>query len=95
MPIFESIPQLGEVYAGLTDDLWHRLKVHNAGGSPHTSKFKPWCLVTYAAFRDEETAVLVEHSRRRDCGRNLAACSSPHLYAHISRLRRTPNFQAA
>jgi len=29
-------------YVGMTEDLKARLAVHNAGGSPHTSKFKPW-----------------------------------------------------
>jgi hypothetical protein len=33
-------------YVGLADDLRSRLAAHNAGGSPHTAKYKPWRLVT-------------------------------------------------
>ena len=70
--LLESVPQPGEVYAGLTDDLRHRLKVHNAGGSPHNSNFKPWCLVTYVAFRDEQKAVLFERYFKSHSGRVFA-----------------------
>ncbi|WP_414696189.1 GIY-YIG nuclease family protein [Phenylobacterium sp.] len=37
-------------YVGVTSDLPARLKAHNAGESPHTSKFRTWGLVTYLAF---------------------------------------------
>ena len=38
--VLRSVDHPGQVYSGLTDDLRKRLKVHNAGGSPHTSKYK-------------------------------------------------------
>ncbi|MGZ5931537.1 MAG: GIY-YIG nuclease family protein, partial [Rhizomicrobium sp.] len=52
-----SVDHPGQVYSGLTDDLRKRLKVRNAGGSPHTSKFKPWKLVAYVAFSDADKAI--------------------------------------
>jgi putative endonuclease len=45
-----------ERYVGLCTDLKRRLRQHNAGESAHTSKFKPWELVTYIAFSDAEKA---------------------------------------
>ena len=46
--ISESAPD--QRYIGVTGDLKSRLADHNAGKSPHTSKFIPWRLVTYIAF---------------------------------------------
>ena len=37
----QSISHPEENYGGLADDLPARIKKHNAGGSPHTAKFKP------------------------------------------------------
>ncbi len=58
--LLESISDPNQTYVGLTDDLKVRFELHNAGGSPHTSKFKPWRLVTYLAFSDEAKAVAFE-----------------------------------
>src|SRR4051794_29808493 len=43
-------------YVGVTADLKKRLPDHNAGKSPHTSKYTPWKLVTYVAFSDAQKA---------------------------------------
>ncbi|HTV61974.1 MAG TPA: GIY-YIG nuclease family protein [Verrucomicrobiae bacterium] len=48
--ILESIASPGEFYRGHTEDLKLRLAEHNAGKSPHNSKFKPWKVKFYAAF---------------------------------------------
>jgi predicted GIY-YIG superfamily endonuclease len=48
----EAFP--GQRYVGLTSDLRRRLAEHNAGKSPHTSKYAPWRLVTYIAFSNEQ-----------------------------------------
>ena len=37
----QSINHPDQNYVGLTDDLRAKLEVHNSGGSPHTSKYKP------------------------------------------------------
>ena len=44
----------------MTEDLKARLAVHNAGGSPHTSKFKPWTIETAIAFTSREKAAAFE-----------------------------------
>jgi predicted GIY-YIG superfamily endonuclease len=70
--LLESLTHPAECYVGLTDNLRYRLKVHNSGGSPHTSKFKPWRLVTYVAFSDEKKAVLFERYLKSHSGRAFA-----------------------
>jgi len=42
--LLESVSSPGQRYIGLTDNVEKRLRTHNAGGSPHTFKFKPWRL---------------------------------------------------
>ncbi len=58
--LLQSIDHPDQTYAGLTDDLRARLKVHNSGGSLHMVKYKPWRLVTYVAFSDEAKAIAFE-----------------------------------
>lgn len=45
-----------QIYTGLTKDLETRLKAHNSGKSSHTKKFKPWELVIYIAFENQQAA---------------------------------------
>ncbi len=40
-----------ENYIGQTDDVLQRFYVHNSGGSPHTTKDKPWELVSVLYLR--------------------------------------------
>jgi predicted GIY-YIG superfamily endonuclease len=68
----QSISHPDQNYVGLADDLRTRLKVHNAGGSPHTSKFRPWRLVTYVAFSDPAKAVAFEMYMKSGSGRAFA-----------------------
>jgi predicted GIY-YIG superfamily endonuclease len=68
----ESIDHPDRNYVGLPDDLRDRLKTHNAGGSPHTAKFKPWRLVTYVAFSDEAKAIAFERYMKSASGRAFA-----------------------
>lgn len=70
--LLESITHPTQIYYGLTDDVQARLSVHNAGGSPHTAKFKPWRLVTYLAFNDEQRAVDFERYLKTGSGRAFA-----------------------
>jgi len=51
--LLESRKAVGQHYVGLSSDLKHRFAEHNAGKSPHTSKFAPWRLVTYVAFSNK------------------------------------------
>lgn len=64
-------------YIGLTSDLKVRLAKHNAGGVPHTSKFMPWRLQTYAAFTTREQAAQFELYLKSGSGRAFA---SRHLW---------------
>ncbi|PWU23562.1 hypothetical protein C5B42_02500 [Candidatus Cerribacteria bacterium 'Amazon FNV 2010 28 9'] len=46
----------GILYYGYTTDLKRRLKEHNDGKSKFTSGHRPWKLVQYSAFVDEQKA---------------------------------------
>ncbi len=61
-----------QTYVGLTDDLRARLKKHNEGGSPHTSKYYPWELITYVAFSCREQASHFETYLKTGSGRAFA-----------------------
>jgi predicted GIY-YIG superfamily endonuclease len=58
--LLESINCPGETYIGMTDDLRTRVSTHNSGQAKHTSKLKPWSLVTYLGFSDPEKTVAFE-----------------------------------
>ncbi|MBM3527460.1 MAG: GIY-YIG nuclease family protein [Alphaproteobacteria bacterium] len=68
----QSIEHPDQTYVGLADDLRSRLAAHNSGRSPHTSKYKPWRLVTYVAFSDVAKAVAFERYMKTASGRAFA-----------------------
>jgi putative endonuclease len=70
--LLKSVSHPGERYVGLTSDLKARLLAHNAGESLHTAKFRPWELVTYLAFSDEQKAVQFERYLKSGSGRGFA-----------------------
>ena len=70
--LIQSIPYPKEKHIGITSDLKDRLKVHNEGGSLHTSKFKPWKLIMYLAFSSEEKAQEFEQYLKTGSGRAFA-----------------------
>jgi len=59
-------------YVGVTSDLPMRLKKHNAGEVPHTSKYAPWTIKTYLAFSDEMQAFEFEKYLKSPSGRAFA-----------------------
>lgn len=67
--ILESTAHAGHFYVGLTEDLSARLKKHNAGGVPHTTKFRPWRIKTAIAFTDRERAFAFEAYLKSSSGR--------------------------
>ena len=75
--LIRSIPFPEHTYVGLTDNLTIRLKKHNEGGSPHTSKYKPWALSTYHAFSSREQAARFEVYLKSGSGR---AFSNKHFW---------------
>ena len=70
--ILQSIDFPDRTYVGLADDLRKRLAAHNAGQSSHTSKFKPWRLITYVAFSDKAKAVAFERYLKSGSGQAFA-----------------------
>ena len=61
-----------EVYIGITSDLNKRLDGHHSGRSAHTSKFKPWKLVSFIAFSDGSKATEFERYLKTGSGRAFA-----------------------
>lgn len=70
--ILESIANPEHFYIGLTEDLHERLRNHNAGEAPHTSKFKPWVIKTAVAFRDRDRTAAFERYLKSGSGRAFA-----------------------
>ena len=71
--ILQSIAKPSEFYVGLSQDVDARLNAHNAGQSPHTSKFRPWRLKSSHYFADAPTAVAFERYPKSGSGRAFAA----------------------
>jgi predicted GIY-YIG superfamily endonuclease len=67
--LLKSEPYPKQQYVGLTRDLRKRLRDHNHGHSPHTSKFCPWILVAYFAFAHEKNAIAFERYLKSGSGR--------------------------
>jgi len=70
--LLESVGADGRRYVGLTRNLKQRLVDHNAGESPHTSKYMPWKLVTYVAFSNGRRAELFERYLKSGSGHAFA-----------------------
>jgi predicted GIY-YIG superfamily endonuclease len=58
-----------QVYTGFTSNLKTRLKDHNSGKYPHTSKYKPCNLEFYCAFSDKEKALDFEKYLKSGSGK--------------------------
>ena len=59
-------------YVGLTESLDNRLAEHNAGKSPHTSKFVPWECVTAIWSADHAKAEASEAYLKHGSGHAFA-----------------------
>jgi len=59
-------------YTGLSENLRDRLRRHNAGEVPHTTKSRPWRIKTAVAFTDRERASKFEHYLKTASGRAFA-----------------------
>ncbi len=71
----EAFPE--QRYVGFTTDLENRVAAHNQGGSIHTSKFKPWKLISYHAFAEKRRALEFEYYLKSGSGRAFA---NKHLW---------------
>ncbi len=74
--VLQSLKHPEQFYAGLCKDVQARLESHNAGQSPHTSKYKPRKLLSFHYFDREETAAAFERYLKTGSGR---AFSKKHL----------------
>jgi putative endonuclease len=59
-------------YVGFTENLDARVKAHNFGQVPHTSKYRPWNVKTAIAFADRQRAVDFESYLKTPSGRAFA-----------------------
>jgi putative endonuclease len=73
--LLQSISHPTQRYVGITTDIQQRLIIHNQSGSPHTSEYKPWRIVTALRFDDEHRASAFE--------RYLKTGSAGHLQTSI------------
>ena len=71
--ILQSISDPVQFYTGLCADVAARLPAHNAGQSPHTSKYKPWKLLSCHWFSEEAAAAAFERYLKTGSGRAFAA----------------------
>ena len=69
--LIESVHYQSHHYVGVTVDLKQRLSHHNEGKSPHTRKFKPWNLVVYLGFADEQSAHAFEQYLKSGSGKTF------------------------
>jgi predicted GIY-YIG superfamily endonuclease len=70
--LLQSEPHPDQRYIGFTTDLKARVANHNAKRSRHTSKFVPWRLIAYFAFRSKDAAVAFERYLKSGSGRAFA-----------------------
>ncbi|MBN1555642.1 MAG: GIY-YIG nuclease family protein [Phycisphaerae bacterium] len=70
--LLRSISHPDQRYVGLTADLNKRLAEHNAGKSPHTSKYVPWELVVSVYFKDHTKAEAFERYLKHGSGHAFA-----------------------
>ena len=70
--ILKSIKNPDRFYTGFTEELESRLKSHNQGNNPHTSKFRPCRIKTAIAFTDRQRALDFEAYLKTASGRAFA-----------------------
>jgi len=70
--LLQSESFLDRRYVGVTSDLKRWLAKHNAGESPHTTKYTPWKLIIYIAFSDPGKAFAFERYLKSGSGHAFA-----------------------
>ena len=70
--IIRSIKYSNQTYIGFTENLDQRMNSHNQGHVPHTSKFKPWEIITTISFLDKKQALSFEKYLKSGSGRQFA-----------------------
>ena len=70
--LLQSLTFPNQRYIGMTEDVEARLQTHNAGGSPHTAKYRPWTIATYICFQDDRRAIEFERYLKSGSGHAFA-----------------------
>ncbi|UCH33978.1 MAG: GIY-YIG nuclease family protein [Armatimonadota bacterium] len=70
--LLESVRDPRQRYVGLASDPEERLKEHNAGKSPHTSRYVPWRIVAVVRFDNRGRASAFERYLKSGSGRAFA-----------------------
>lgn len=70
--ILRSLSDPRRTYTGLAEDLEKRLREHNAGRSPHTSRYRPWLVEVAVQFTDLMRAREFEGYLKSGSGRAFA-----------------------
>ncbi len=70
--LIQSKKSSDKIYIGYTINLKQRLETHNSGGSVYTSDDRPWELIFYIAFRDQQKALEFEKYLKSHSGRAFA-----------------------
>jgi putative endonuclease len=70
--LLQRINSPEQSYIGFTEDLKSRLDAHNSGQSKHTSKYYPWEIITYHAFKDKRKAQEFEYYLKTGSGKAFA-----------------------
>jgi putative endonuclease len=71
--VLQSISHPEQIYTGLCKDVEARLRMHNAGQSSHTSKYRPWKLLSFHYFEQAGTAAAFERYLKSGSGRAFAS----------------------
>ena len=87
--LIRSLSAPGQRYIGVTSNLEERLRAHNAGHSPHTSKYTPWALVTCIRFVDDPRAIEFERYLKSGSGQYcLQAAAALFVPARLATRRQ-------
>ena len=70
--LMKSINNPEKSYVGYTIDLAARLQKHNEGGSRYTKDHRPWKLVSFIAFEEQDKAFMFEKYLKSHAGRDFA-----------------------
>jgi putative endonuclease len=70
--LITSIPYPDQRHVGSTTDFKQRMEDHNAGRSPHTSKYKPWRPVVVLPFDNDRKAEAFERYLKQGSGHAFA-----------------------
>jgi putative endonuclease len=70
--LLRSLSDPRQRYVGLTEDLERRLREHNKGRSPHTSKYRPWGIQVVIRFDDDKKAAVFERYLKSGSGHAFA-----------------------